>query len=195
MLTTLTALKARLGIEQFETTDDLLLTSILKHVSARFEVECNRRFESQVNATFEFRASERFIVPDRLPIQSLSTFDLKTTEAEGWLPQTGVDYLLSPQKSVIELANRLGCSSQLARVTYTGGYLLPGTSPSGSTPSLPDDIEQACIEQVAYWYQRRTQLGLVSIASEGGSTVQQFQTSDLLPQVRAVLKHYERWLN
>jgi len=60
--------------------------------------------------------------------------------------------------------------------------------------ALPDDLEQACIEQVAYWYQRRAQLGLVSISS-GDSTVQQFQSSDLLPQVRAVLTHYERWVN
>jgi hypothetical protein len=195
MLTTLTAIKTRLGIEQFETTDDLLLTSILKHVSARFEAECNRRFETQANATFEFRASERFLIPDRLPIQAVSSFELKVTEAAGWVLQAQVDYLLSPQKSVIELATRLGCPSQLARVTYTGGYLLPGTTPPGNPPPLPDDIEQACIEQVAYWYQRRTQLGLVSIASEGGSTVQQFQSSDLLPQVRATLKHYERWLN
>jgi len=34
----------------------------------------------------------------------------------------------------------------------------------------------------------------VSITS-GDNTVQQFQSSDLLPQVQAVLKHYERWVN
>jgi len=38
------------------------------------------------------------------------------------------------------------------------------------------------------------QLGLVSITS-GDNTVEQFQSSDLLPQVQAVRKHYERWLN
>jgi hypothetical protein len=59
---------------------------------------------------------------------------------------------------------------------------------------LPDDLEQACIEQVAYWYQRRSQLGLVS-SSSGDNIFQQFQTSDILPQVAAVLSHYERWVN
>jgi hypothetical protein len=55
-------------------------------------------------------------------------------------------------------------------------------------------LEQACVEQVVYWYQRRTQLGLVSISSEGGlGVVQQFQSSDLLPQVSAMIKKYERW--
>src|SRR5712675_1932805 len=110
MLTTIAALKARLGIEQFESTDDVLITSILKHVSARFEAECNRRFEAQANVAFEFRANEVLVVPDRLPIQSVSAFDLKTSEAEGWTPQNQMDYLLSPQKSVIELAAPLGCA-------------------------------------------------------------------------------------
>jgi len=40
-----------------------------------------------------------------------------------------------------------------------------------------------------------TQLGLLSVSSEGGGTVQQFQSSDLLPEVRAVLKHHERYVN
>jgi len=108
--------------------------------------------------------------------------------------QSGIEYLLSPQKCVIELADPLGTVAQIGRVTYTGGYVLPGATPTGNQIALPDDLEQVCIEQVAYWYQRRTQLGLVSASTDGG-LVQQFQSSDLLPQVRAVLRHYERWAN
>jgi len=100
----------------------------------------------------------------------------------------------APQRCVIELASPLGLECELGRVTYRGGYVLPGATAAEGQTALPDDLEQACVEQAAYWYQRRTQLGLVSIASEG-SIVQQFQTSDLLPQVTAVLKHYERWVN
>ena len=98
------------------------------------------------------------------------------------------------------LVGALGCSagdrpaSVSGRVTYNGGYLLPGTAPVPGALTLPDDLEQACIEQVAYWYQRRAQLGLMSVSNDSG-IVQQFQSSDLLPQVRAVLKHYERWVN
>ena len=51
-----------------------------------------------------------------------------------------------------------------------------------------------CIEQVAYWYQRRAQLGLSSL-SNGDTVVQRFVSSDLLPEVQAVLSHYERWVN
>src|SRR5947209_6440676 len=86
-------------------------------------------------------------------------------ETQGWVLQSSVDYLLSEKKSVIELAVPLGTSRQLGRVTYTGGYIVPGVTPTGNQIALPDDIEQACIDQVAYWYQRRAQLGLVSVTS------------------------------
>src|SRR2546421_4054509 len=194
MLTQLATLKSRLGLEAFATDDDPLLTNLLKHVSARFACECNRTFDYGAGLTCQFRADQINIIVERPPIEILSRFDLKTTESEGWLLQAGIDYLLSPQKTIIELAQPLGTSRQLGRVTYTGGYILPGALPAGNPIALPDDLEQACLEHVAYWYQRRAQLGLVSVSS-GDSTVQQFQSADLLPQGQAVLKHYERWVN
>ena len=194
MLTQLTTLKARLGLELFDTTEDVMLTNLLRHVSARFAAECNRIFDYGAGVTHEFRADQINIVVDRPPIELISQFDLKTTESEGWILQSGVEYLLSPQKSLVEFAQPLGSVRPLGRVTYTGGYILPGANPTGNQITLPDALEQGCIEQVAYWYSRRTQLGLLSISSEAG-IVQQFQSTDLLPQVRATLKHYERWVN
>jgi len=88
---------------------------------------------------------------------------VKTTESDGWVLQTEVEYLPSPQKCVVELAQPLGTMRQLGRVTYTGGYILPGATPTGNQIALPDALEQGCIEQVAYWYSRRTQLGLLSV--------------------------------
>jgi len=194
MLAQLSTIKTRLGIELFDTTDDVLLTNLIKHVSARFTAQCNRIFDYAANLTYDFRADDTNLIVHRPPIESVSSFYLKSTEAEGWLLQSATDYLLLPEKAVIELPQPLGASSQLGRVIYTGGYVLPGANPAGSQIPLPDDLEQCCIEQVVYWYQRRTQLGLVSITTEG-SVTQQFQASDLLPQVKATLKHYERWAN
>src|SRR5438477_9733334 len=194
MLTTVLNIKSRLGLDTFDTTDDPLLTNLLKHVSARFSAECNRTFDYGAALTFEFRADQTNIVVDHPPIELVSKFELKSTESEGWTLLSAIDYLISPQKTLLELAQPLGHSSQLGRVTYTGGYILPGTIATGNQIALPDDIEQACIEQVAYWYQRRAQLGLMSVSNDSG-VVQQFQSSDLLPQVKSVLKHYERWLN
>ena len=41
-------------------------------------------------------------------------------------------------------------------MTLTGGYVLPGTTPSAGQTALPDDLEQAAVEQVAYWFQKQT---------------------------------------
>src|SRR6266404_3769099 len=101
MLTQLTTLKTRLGLEIFDTTDDVTLTNLLRHVSARFAAECNRNFDYGSALTHEFRADQVNIVIDRPPIELVSQFDLKTTESEGRILQSGVEYLLSPQKCVV----------------------------------------------------------------------------------------------
>jgi hypothetical protein len=103
-----------------------------------------------------------------------------------------VEYLLNPTKSIVELAAPLGTSRQLGRVTFAGGYVLPGNTPGTGQTALPAELEQAAIEQCAYWYQRRDQLGLTSVSGEGGS-ISNFTALDLLPGVRAVLNKYERW--
>ena len=44
-------------------------------------------------------------------------------------------------------------NSQLStcRLTYTGGYVLPGDTPGPGQTPLPDDLEQAAVEQCAAW--------------------------------------------
>src|SRR5260221_4777535 len=103
MLTQLATIKTRLALDQFDTTDDILLTSLLKHVSARFAAECNRIFDYGAALTYEFRADQLSILVDHPPIELVSLFHLKTTESEGWILQSTIDYLLSPKKSLVEL--------------------------------------------------------------------------------------------
>ncbi len=194
MLTQLSTLKSRLRLNSFDLDDDTLLTNYIKHASGRFALECNRIFDRAADATFEFHAHERVITPDRYPIESIASFDLKSNEAEGRIAQSDISYLIGPQKSIIELAVPLGSSCQAARVTFTGGYVLPGATPAAGQKPLPDEIEQACIDQVVYWYQNRQRVGLLSTSGEGGSA-QQMKSLDLLPHVIAVLKKYERWVS
>src|SRR5947209_6440675 len=78
MLTQLATLKSRLGLDLFDTTDDVVITSILKHVSARFAAECNRIFDYGAGLTYEFRANQINIIVDHPPIELVSQFDLKT---------------------------------------------------------------------------------------------------------------------
>ena len=201
MLTTLSTVKSRLGLLDTDTQYDALLTSAIKAVSARFDKETNRTLARTVDATFEFPPEDTELIPPSYPIETVTKFELKTDESSGWLEQTNVKYLLR-QSCVISLSSALYpaspgsvlclLSSVLCRVTYTGGYVLPGTTPLDGQVPLPAVLEQAAVEQTAFWFQTKDKLGLRTNWPSAG-TYQQIVVLDLLPSVSAVLSRYTRF--
>ena len=193
MLTTLPTLKARLAIPTIDVQYDDLLTTALTAISARFDRELNRTLARTVNATFEF-GDDTEIIPPCYPIESVSKFELKFTEAEGWLEQTGVDYLIR-RACIISLQSplsTLNSQPSACRLTYTGGFVLPGTTSSAGQTALPADLEQAAIEQAAAWFLNRDKPGLEVHWPKGG-VYQRLSQLPLLPSVEAVLSRYTRW--
>src|SRR5437762_6489151 len=146
MLTQLATVKGRLGIA--DTIDDTLLTNLIKFAGGRFERDCHRLLERAVNAVEEFSGDVTEIRVARFPLESVSQFHLKDNETDGWVLQSSVDYLVR-RACVISLGGALGNQAQQAKVTYTGGYVLPGSTPGAGQTALPDELEQACVEQVA----------------------------------------------
>lgn len=188
MLTQLATLKSRLNLL---TTDfDPLLTLVLEALGVRFDRECRRTLARTEGAVFEFSADTLELRPPCYPIEAVAKFELKTSEAEGWVEQLGVEFLLR-RNCVLSLAQALGGSAQCGRITYTGGYLLPGSAVQPGQTALPAALEQAAIEQAAFWFQRRDQIGVIRQWPKGG-TYEQLVTLDLLPGVSATLKHFER---
>ena len=201
MLTQLTTVKARLTLAPLDTTFDALLTSAIAAISARFDQETNRTLARTVDATFEFGADVSELVVPCYPVESVTKFEIKTSEASGWLEQPGTEYLVL-RGGVIRLAAplenpRFATSNALppaaARVTYTGGYLLPGNPDVASATRLPAELEHAAIEQTAFWFQTKDKLGVIRQWPTGGGYVQ-FADPDLLPSVRAILARHSRIL-
>jgi hypothetical protein len=194
MLSTLSSVKSRLAIPDLNVEFDDLLTTALTALSARFDRETNRTLTRTANTTHEFDPCETEIIPPSYPIESVSKFETKSTEAEGWIEQTGIDYLIRNSTAVTHSSPLAfdARPSALGRLTYTGGYVLPGDTPgTGQTP-LPPDLEQAAVEKVAYWFQNRDKLGLLRYWPHDG-IYQQLSGLDLLPSVAAVLVKYKRW--
>ncbi len=205
MLTQLATVKARLAIPDIDPQYDTILTNTIKSVSARFDRECHRTLARTVDATEEFPLEAMEIAPACYPIESVAKFETRSSAAQEWVEQPPPDYFIRCA-CVISLASPVVLHSfsgggsafmsrALARVTYTGGYVLPGTDPSPPVPPatpLPSDLEQAAVEQVAYWFQNRDNLGLLTLWPKGG-TFQRFADPDLLPGVRSVLASYTRW--
>src|SRR6266480_5806245 len=126
MLTQLSTVKARLALSVTDYDD--LLTSAIKAVSARFDKECNRNLARTTAATHEFDSNDTEILPPRYPVEAVTKFELKTNETDGWVEQTGIEYLIRRQ-CVISLSvplNTINSQPSTCRVTYTGGYVLPG---------------------------------------------------------------------
>src|SRR6266404_4225575 len=92
MLTQLSTLKTRLGITA--ATYDAILTNAITAVSARFDKETSRTLARAAATTEEFSADETEILVSRYPIEAVTKFELKSNETEGWVEQTGIDYLI-----------------------------------------------------------------------------------------------------
>jgi hypothetical protein len=204
MLTQLSTIKARLALLDTDTQYDILLTNAIKAVSERFDKECNRILARTENFAQEFSPDLTELCAVCYRIESVSKFELKTDEAAGWIEQAEVKYLIR-RNCVISLSSLLcsaprtlsGLSSlpALGRVIYTGGYVLP-SDPNypQTTPDhqLPAGLEQAAVEQTAFWFQNRDRLGLMRIWEYHG-TYRQFADLDLLSNVKALLFQYTRW--
>ena len=199
MLTQLSTVKDRLALDPLVTTFDAMIERAIIGISARFDLETGRTLARTEKATFEFAAEGTEILVPCYPIETVSSFELKTTESGGWTEQSGVEYAIR-RRCIISLGSALGprsfnVPSPLARVTYTGGYVLPGTDPQVSPPNsekLPAELEQAAVEQTAFWFLTRDQPGLIRQWPKGGN-YEQFADPDLLPSVREVLRRYARF--
>src|SRR6266436_5693635 len=104
MLTQLSTVKARLAL--IATDYDGILTNAIKAVSDRFDKETNRTLARTASATHEFDASDTEILPPCYPIESVTKFELKSNETDGWIEQTGIQYLIR-RKCVISLSNAI----------------------------------------------------------------------------------------
>lgn len=197
MLTQLSTVKARLSILPSDTSQDELLTRAITSVSARFDRECNRTLARTVDATQEFGASAVEIVARCYPIEAVRKFEVKASEGSGWVEQTEVECLVRggcviSLSAPLSLVPGFTSGEGLARVTYTGGYVLPGATPGVGQVALPADVESAAVEQVAAWFQHRDQLGLLRYWPSGG-TFMVFAQLPLLAQVTAALRPHQRW--
>ncbi|HWW03045.1 MAG TPA: hypothetical protein VNZ64_25315 [Candidatus Acidoferrum sp.] len=194
MITQLATIKSRLAIPDADTTNDALLTAAIKAVTARFDKETSRTLSRTASFQQEFDPSDTELLATCYPIESVTKWETKSSESSGWQEQPAPDYLVR-SACIVSLRTPFfiyPLSFILSRITYTGGYVLPGTTPGAGQTPLPDDIERAAVEQVAYWFQNKATIGL-RISWPSGGTYQQFAAQDLLPSVQAVLTKYQRW--
>lgn len=191
MLTTLSTVKTRLRLDDSDVRDDALLTNFIALASARFENDANRSFGIAAYHD-EFQGDETELRVKAYPIFSVTSLSLKTTETEGWVVQSNIDYIIR-RNCLLSLRAPLGTADAVLRLSYSGGFNLPGDIPEIGVTALPDDLQLAAVEQIAYWYQNKDRLGITSLSGSDGS-ISQFSKLDLLPIVSSVLAKFERYM-
>lgn len=188
-LARLTDLRERLGLE--DSVDDALLTRLLAAFTAHAEQACNRHFGRSATATFRFSGDQTEVIVDRYPIESITTIALREAGESSFTTQTGLSYRLDEAAGLISFVDGPpGTARDDARVTFIGGYVLPGGTVSTGQTALPKDIEHAALEQCAHWYRNRDRLGLNSVSGDGSVSLP--TNLHLLPSVEEILKPYRR---
>lgn len=198
-LTQLATVKARIGLPEEDVKDDAYLEGLIDLVSGWFEKDTNRQFGYQEDSTEEFGGDAAEISVPRYPIapDGVTAFHLKSNETDGWQVQTGIDFLIR-RNCILSLTTPIGSGREIGRVTYNGGYVLPGGEEVDDVLPLPEEIQRAIIEQIAYLYQNKDRLGISSISGSKGSIsanpVSVVKPLPWLPIVQQMVTKYERWV-
>jgi len=204
-LTTLAAVKEELSITS--STDDDYLTRLINRTSIAFASYCNRAFETAALVEKQPGMPGMLLYVDRPPITTLTSiayadgviastnYEIQDANAGTIFVIGGVQWT-APQLMIAAPVQWAGRERKLWTITYTGGYALP----AAATPTLPDDLEGACILNVVQLYRQRGKDRTIKGESLLGYSVQyagvesSSEVGDSLfsDEVCAVLKRYRR---
>ncbi len=126
------------------------------------------------------------------PLESVKGFEVKEEDSvTGWVPEATPDYLIR-RGCVLTLSSPLATAAKRVRVTYTGGYVMPGGTVGPGEAALPSVLEAAAVEQVAMWYQLEANSGVFRL---GGAGMSQSELGDRVwvPWAYEVVKGFRRF--
>ena len=174
--------------------DQDFIEMLIETFYARAEQETGRKFLIQTSTTevFSARPGQMSLRLTRYPVSSITS--VKQDSSGDFSSATAMssdNYEIDTlgDEGVLRLRwNSFNGGPGSVQVVYVGGLIEKISGVNAST-NVPWDLRMAAIRQVAYWYQRRSSLGLLS-ESIGGGSVSIKSEQDLLEDVRAVLNNY-----
>jgi hypothetical protein len=89
--------------------------------------------------------------------------------------------VVTPQSPNVWAGSYFPRHSQNVQITYTAGYA-----------TVPDDINQACIELVAFKFQQRNHVGVVTRSLNAGGESVSYQQGFIPPEVQGILQVYRK---
>lgn len=178
-LTTLDNVKGWLGLTNpSQTDDDALLSRLITAISQFVQNDCGRQFSLQDYSEQRDGTGGRRLSLANYPISAVTCLSI-----DGQLVPPGdatrtPGFFFRPTELLLNgyiFHRGLGNVS----VAYTAGY-----------ETVPADLEQACIEQIAFRYREISRIGIASKVMAGETTA--FVIKDLLPWAARALGNFRR---
>jgi len=185
-------LKNWLEIADTDTQFDALLTGLLMGVSSRFENDCHRGLTRQEAIVEILDGGRPSICLFRYPIESVTEVVQSRTQDwdNGDVMTEPLSYTTDKKSGILHrYPLRWLPWKQSIRVTYTGGFVLPGDTVGEGQIALPEDIQFAVLEQCRYLWLRRKELGMESVGM-GSGTWTLANKDPWLPSVASVIRRY-----
>ncbi len=192
MITSLAKVRDRLGITELEVQWDAQLTDQIVLTLARFETEMSRKLERGVGVVEEFDAGKKEVSLERYPVEEITKWEMMVDGV--WVERAGVVAVARGKGGVVTLSEALGSVGGLARVTYTGGYVLPDPAGGEGLYPLPQILEIAAVETVVHWWQWKGQINMTQVEIPSTGEYREIGDRYWVPWVRAVLKKYRRFV-
>lgn len=194
-LTSLANLKAFKGISV--TTNDTLLENCIDRITELFENFTNRKLKARDysydsgsgdydsdNAIVDGNGIDRMPLP-QYPVNSITTLRIN---------ELAIDERSSIYDTGWVLADKAAGIVILSGYIFTAGIRNIELVYNGGFSTIPEDLEQACIEQAAWLFKQSAPggnlLGVTSKALADGSI--SYSAKDLLASVRLVLERYKK---
>ncbi|MGA7577849.1 MAG: head-tail connector protein [Desulfobaccales bacterium] len=197
-LTTLANTKQWLGISS--DTDDDLLTRLITAASFFIETYLGRRLGSQDYAEVRDGTGGRVLNFREYPVTAVSGVTVNGVSLP-LAPDTVTPGYRFTRTQIILQGHRFTQGWGNVTLNYTAGYgpasggwledpWLIAPQPDGSTPWVPFDLEQACIELISWRYEERQHIGQSGKSLQGANVT--YIVQDLPPDVKTILDRYRR---
>jgi len=167
-LTTLNAVKEALEITTG--SDDTYLTNLIKRVSQFIEHYCDREFTAQdIEEIFDGTGTKTYLT-QQYPINSITALSRRTSslKVDDWDAITSTYFFDKAKRGEIVYVNGFSNNTLGYKLEYNAGYA-----------TIPDDLEQAAIDLIAYYYNNRKSKNTDS-ESIGDYSVTYSKTTDVM---------------
>lgn len=162
---------------------DNVIINLISSVSLRFEKYCGRKFNKQTYTEYHNGFDKYFLYTNQYPIlQVIGLYEDSNWEWEEDTIFSTNKYKISNDKRRILLKNgrfSISCNENI-KIIYEAGY-----------EEIPEDLKQACIEEVSKSLNMRKDVHISSKSLNDGS-VERFQT-EFLPSTKLILDLYRNY--